>query len=153
MYNILVFGVCFEVVAGLLWSFNFFGGLVQYPFGSASDWLNLQNTFTPDIWMGLISGSGALIGIAALLTKQGTYALYGLLIFAIGIFYKIVVPFLLVIPNTIAALLPNSTNPNFTVVDGVTVYGINPLQVAIGILVGFAIFIFLFELVIQRKVS
>ena len=153
MYDILIFGICVQITAGLLWSFNFFGGLIQYPFGSAGDWLNMQNTFKPDVWMVLISGSGVVIGVLALLFKQGTYALYALLIFAMGIFYKVVVPFMLVIPNTVAALLPNSTNPNYTIVNGLPVYGINPIQVAIGIIVGFAIFIFLLEFVIQRKVS
>ena len=153
MYNILVFGLGVEIVAGLLWSFNFFGGLVQYPFGSASDWLNLHNVFTPDAWMFLITGTGVVVGVLALLFKQGTYALYALLIAALGVFYKVVVPFMMVIPNTIAALLPNSTNPNYTIVNGLPVYGINPIQVAIGIIVGFAIFIFLLEFVIQRKVS
>ena len=153
LYDILVFGICVEIVAGLLWSFNFFNGIVQYPFGSASSWLNMQNVFSPDIWMGLISGTGAVIGIVSLLFKQGTYALYALLVFAFGIFYKVIVPFVLVIPNTVAALIPESTNPNFTVVNGVTVYGPNPIQVAIGIIVGFAIFIFCLEFVLQRKVS
>jgi hypothetical protein len=38
-------------------------------------------------------------------------------------------------------------------VGGVPVYGINPFQVVLGIIVGFAIFVFMFELVTQRKIS
>jgi hypothetical protein len=153
MYDILVFGICLEIVSYLVWAINGIGGLIQYPFGNAADMLNLQNAFSIDIWMALISGTGVIIGIAALLLRQGTYALYALLIFAIGVFYRIVVPILIVIPNTIAALLPESTNPNFTIVGGLPVYGINPFQVVLGIIVGFAIFVFMFELVTQRKIS
>lgn len=147
MYNILVFGICLEIVSYLVWAFNAFGGLIQYPFGNAADVLNLQNMFTVDIWMALISGTGVVIGIAALLLRQGTYALYALLIFAIGVFYRVVVPFLIVIPNTVAALLPASTNPD------PTLFPINPIQVVVGIIVGFAIFVFMFELITQRKIS
>ena len=154
MYDILVLGICMEIVSYLMWAFQVIPPTIfKYPFGNAADMLNMQNMFKLDIWMALISGSGVVIGVAALLLRQGTYALYALLIFAIGVFYRVVVPFLIVIPNTIAALLPDSTNPNFTMVGGVPVYGINPIQVVIGLIVGFAIFIFMLELVLQRKVS
>jgi hypothetical protein len=146
MYSILVFGVALQLVSYLLWSFNVFAGMIQYPFGTAADMNNMQNMFKLDVWMALISGTGVVIGVAALLLRQGTYALYALLIFAIGVFYRVIVPFLIVIPNTVAALLPASTNP-------LGPNTINPIQVALGLIVGFAIFIFMFELVVQRKIS
>jgi hypothetical protein len=153
MYDILIFGICLEVVAYLTWAFNFFGGVIQYPFGSAQDMLNLSNAFSFTIWTYLISGTGAVIGIVALLLKQGTYALYALLVFAFGVFYKIIYPIVVAIPNLVAGMLPNSTNPNYTIVNGQIVYGLNPIQVVVGVIVGFAIFIFCLEFVLQRKVS
>ena len=154
-YNMLVFGLSVQLAAYVLWAFNFFGSYIVYPFGNAASMLNLQNTFTPDAWMFLITGVGIITGVVALLFRQGTYALYALLICAIGVCYKIVVPFLVALPNTIAALLPDSTNP-FSYVNGVYVPnsgGINPIQVVVGIIVGFVIFIFIWEMVLQRKVS
>lgn len=154
MYSLLIFGISFEICAYLVWVFQVIPpNIIQYPFGSAADMMNLQNMFKIDVWMALISGTGVIVGIAVLLLRSGTYALYALLIFALGVFYRVLVPFLIVIPNTIAALLPNSTNPNFTMVNGSPVYGPNPFQIVLGIIVGFAIFTFIYETVVQRKIS
>ena len=144
-YNIMVLAICIQLVSYSLWSFNFFGGLIQYPFGSATDLNNLSNMFSITSFNALLGiGGAALIGLAALLLRQGTYALYAMLLWAIGVFFNIVKGFVLAIPNTVAALLPSSTNPGS---------GVNPLQVVIGFIVLFAGFMFLFEMVIQRNVS
>jgi hypothetical protein len=144
-YDMMVFAIAIQLVAYLLWSFNFFGGIIQYPFGSAADLNNLSNTFSLTSFNALLGiGGAALIGLAALLLRQGTYAIFACLLWAIGAFFNIVKGFVLAIPNTVAALLPSSTNPGT---------GLNPLQVVIGFIVLFAGFMFLFELVIQRNVS
>jgi hypothetical protein len=142
----MIFAISLQLTSYLLWSFNFFGGIIQYPFGSAADLNNLSDIFSLTSFNALLGIGGAvLIGLAALLLKAQTYALYAMLIWAIGIFFNIVKGFVLAIPNTLAALLPSSTNP----IPG----SVNPIQVAIGFIVLFAGFIFLIELVIQRNVS
>ena len=141
----MIFAISLQLISYLLWSFNFFGGVIQYPFGSAADLNNLSNTFSLTGFNALLGiGGAALIGLAALLLRTGTYALYAMLLWAIGVFFNIVKGFVLAIPNTLAALLPASTNPGS---------GLNPLQVVIGFIILFAGFMFLFEMVIQRNVS
>ena len=146
-YSMMLLTISIQLTSYLLWSFNFFGGIIQYPFGSATDLNNLSNTFSLTSFNALLGiGGAALIGLAALLLRQGTYAIYAMLIWAIGVFFNVVKGFVLAIPNTVAALLPVETNP-------LGAGAINPLQVVIGFIILFAGFMFLFELVIQRPVS
>ena len=154
--NALVFGVSIQIVAYLFWAFSFFGSLVQYPFGSATDLNNLNNMFSLNWWTALIGGTGIAISIAALLLRQGTYALYALLLFGIGVFFNVVKGFVLAIPNTVAALIPNnaSTNPlPPTIVNGVAIYPPSPFQVVAGVILVFAGFMYMFGLVIQRETT
>ena len=132
-------------MAFLFWAFNSFGGVINYPFGNANV-NSLSLTFQLTSWGALLSiGGSVLIGIASLLLKVGTYAIYAMLLFAIGVFLPIVQSFVLAIPNTIAALVPESTNP----MPGSP----NPIAVVVGVIVLFAGFMFIMEMVTQRKVS
>lgn len=139
----MYFGIGVQLFCYLFWAFNVFGGLIQYPLGNAADINNLNNMFSINLWTALVGGAGVVISIAALLLRQGTYALYALLLFAIGVFFNVVKGFVLVVPNTIAALLPASTNPLGT--------GTNPIAVVVGVIVLIAGFMYVFGLVIQRE--
>jgi hypothetical protein len=141
--NFLVYGVSLEAVCYLFWSFNVFGGMIQYPFGSAADLNSFSNMFSLTSYNALLGiGGAALIGLAALLLRQGTYALYAMLLWAIGMFFNVVKGVVLAIPNTVSALLPVETNP--------TPGGINPIYTIVVFIVTFAGFMYLFGLVIQR---
>ena len=74
------------------------------------------------------------------------YAIYAMLLWAIGCMFKVVQTFVLVIPNTIGALLPEATNPN------PALFPINPLIILVSLFFTFGAWIFMFELVIQRPV-
>jgi hypothetical protein len=139
-YSLLLFGICVQLSAYCIWSFNVFGDLVQYPLGSADDINNLNNMFSLSLWSGLVGGTGIIISVAALLLKQGTFAVYALLLFAIGVFFNVVKGFVFAIPNVISAIIPSS-------------WGGGPLQVVVGVIVLFAGFMYVFELAIQRKAS
>lgn len=143
--NAMIFGIALQLTCYLIWSFNVFNGLIQYPLGTAADINNLNSMFSIDLWSGLVGLTGVGISVAMVLLRQNTYAIYTLLIFAIGIFFNIVKGFILAIPNTIAALLPESTNP--------TPGSINPITVVIGVIVVFAGFMYFFGLVIQRDTT
>jgi hypothetical protein len=118
-----------------------FGGLIQYPFGSAADLANIQGWFNIDLMKTLV-GLGAIgIGIAMLLTRQNTYAIYAMLLFGFGIAFTIVGNFLLAIPNTLGALIPNPFPGS-----------VNPFGVVIGVIVAYAGFWWLLSLVLQRDV-
>ena len=140
----MLFGICAQMAAYLTWAFNMFGGLIQYPLGTANDMLNLNNMFSINLWSALIGGAGIAISIAALLLRTGTYAIYAMLLFAIGVFFNIVKTFVLAIPNTVVAIFASANLPS-----GAT----TPIQVVIGVIMVFAGFIYLFELVIQRRAS
>jgi hypothetical protein len=146
--NYLMLGVSVQAVCYLFWVFNLFGGLIEYPLGDVS---SLSSLFSIDAYSVLIGfGGAAIIGLAAWLFKQGTYAIYAMLIWAIGCMFNIVKTFLVVIPNTIGALLPNSTNP--LPPDPVTgVYPTNPLIVVVVFFFTFGAWLYFFGLVIQRE--
>jgi hypothetical protein len=79
-----------------------------------------------------------------LLLKQGTYAVYAMLLWAIGVMFNLISTFLLVIPNTLSALLPASTNPN------PDLFPVNPLIVVIVLIFTFGAWWYMFGLTIQR---
>lgn len=146
--NALIFGVCLQLICYLMWAFNVFGGLLLYPFGDVS---MLSTTFSINVYSALIGiGGGVAIGLAALLLKQGVYAVFAMLLWAIGCMFNVIQSFFLAIPNTIASFLPNSTNP-LPAVDGV--YPTNPLIIVLGVIFAFAAWMYLFGLVIQRDVT
>ena len=135
--------VCLNVFAYLFWQFNIFGGSIVYPFGSAADLTNISSWFSINLFSGLV-GAGAIgIGLAALLLKANTYAVYAMVIFGVGIMFNIVQKFLLAIPNTLGALIPEAINP--------TPGSINPISIAIGVIVAYAVFWALFNTIFQRE--
>jgi|WetSurMetagenome_2_1015567.scaffolds.fasta_scaffold125096_2 hypothetical protein len=141
-YNYLLLAVCIQLVAYMIWAFDWFGGLVSYPLGDVA---SLTSIFDINVYTVLIAGVGAAaIGLAAVLLRQGIYALYAMLLWAIGVMFKIVSTFVLVIPNMITAFLPASTNPN------PALFPVNPLIVIISFIFVFAAWWYLFGLVIQR---
>lgn len=133
----LEFGIAVQLTAYIIWSFNLLHGLIVYPLGSAADINNLNNLFSLNLWSGLIGGAGIVISIVMLLMRQGTYALYAMLIMAISIFFNIVKGFVLAIPNLVSAIVPSS-------------YA-GPIQIVIGIITLFGGFLYIFGLVIQRN--
>ena len=138
----LIFGLSLQVTCYLFWAFNFFGGLIEYPLGDVA---SLSSLFSINVYSVLIGiGGGLAIGLAALLLKQGTYAIYAMLLWAIGCMFNIIQTFFLAIPNTIGALFPPETNPN------PAAFPVNPLVVVLGVVFAFAAWMYMFGLVIQR---
>jgi hypothetical protein len=143
-YSLMLFGVCVQLAAYLTWSFNVFGNAIVYPLGAASDLTNLNNIFDINLWSALVGLAGVGISIVALLLKQGTYAIYAMLIFAFGIFFKVVSTFVFAIPNMVAAIFASANVPAGTT---------TPLQITIGVIMTFAGFIYLAEMAVQRKLN
>ena len=144
--NIFIFGLSLNIVIFL---FGVFGvdPQVKMPFMDLSTW---SSWFPVSAWEWLLTGAAiAGITLAAVLLRQGTYAIYALLIAALGLILKPVREFILAIPNAIGAWLPDSTNP-LPPVGGV--YPPNPITVVIIAIFSFAAFWFIFGLVIQRDV-
>jgi hypothetical protein len=139
--NALIFGIAFQLSCYMFWAFSSFAGFIQYPFGSAADVTNLQNIFSLNVWSVLVTGVGVATSIIMLLMRQGTYALYALLIFAIGIFFPIVSTFVLAVPNTIAGLAASM---------GLSAAITGPISTVIGVICVFGGFMYMFGLVIQR---
>ena len=139
-YNLILFSFALQIFAYLGQVFNIF-----YPFNFG------VNTSTPflgifniDLITVAIVGSGAVaIGIGAILTRSGTYALYALLVFGIGVLISQVQPFIMAIPNLLK-LIPF---PNFPGTDISTAVPI------MGFLTGLIIYAwgwFLIEMITQR---
>jgi hypothetical protein len=139
--NALIFGIAFQLTCYMFWAFSSFGGLIQYPFGNANEVANINSMFSLNLWSALVGGTGVVISIAALLLRQGTYALYAMLLFAIGVFFPIVSTFVLAIPNTIAGLASSM---------GLSAAVTGPFATFIGVICVFGGFMYVFGLVIQR---
>lgn len=140
--EILPFGVALQLVCYLCWAFNVFGGMVQYPLGDVN---SIQSVFSLDVYSVLLGvGGAAIIGVASLLLRVGTYAIYAMLLWGIGTAFKVIQTFFLAIPNTIGALIPASTNPD------PSIFPVNPIGVFVTVVIGYAAFWWLFSLVIQR---
>lgn len=140
--EILPFGVALQITCYLAWAFNIFGGLIQYPLGDVA---SIQSVFSIDVYSVLLGvGGAAIIGVAALLLKPGTYAIYAMLLWGLGTAFRVIQTFFLAIPNTIGALIPPETNPN------PALFAVNPIGVVITVVIGYAAFWWLFSLVIQR---
>ena len=131
--NLLILGMSINIALYLFGAFSI-DPQVQIP-GSLStmtSWFNLSPfnlLFT--------GATAAVVGVAALLLRQGTYAIYALLISAIGVFFNVVKGFVFAVPNVISALFPGSPT--------------GPITYVVGVIVMFAGFIYLFELAIQRR--
>lgn len=142
-WEALLLGVAVQVICYLFWAFNFFGGLVTYPLGDVS---SLSSVFSIDAFSVIIGlGGAAVIGLAGLLLKTGTTAVYAMLLWGIGCMFKVIQTFFLAIPNMLGSLIPPEANPN------PALFPVNPIIVVIGIIFGFGAYIYLFGLVIQRE--
>lgn len=136
-YTLLVFGIALQMSTYLLWSFNV-DPQMNYPLGDIN---NIAATFTLTPFNIAFTAIGAaVIGLAALLLKVGTYAIYAVLIWVIGTLLPIAQGFFLAIPNSIGALIPASANSA-------------PIMVVIGAIFAFAVFWFFVELASQRNIS
>ena len=143
-YTLLVFGFALQIVAFLFWAFELFP-LINYPLGDVS---SVTATFSITPFDLAFTGVGIVgIGLAWMLLKQNANAIYALLIWGIGTIIPVVRNFFLVIPNTLAALIPPETNPN------PALFPINPFVMVIALIFGFAAYWFLFELVTQRNIG
>jgi hypothetical protein len=151
MINFFVFALAAQIVCYLLFLFDVFGGMIDYPLGDVT---TMQSVFAIDTYSVIIGAGGAVgIGLAALLLKQGVYAVYAMLLWGIGTLFSVVRTFITVIPNTLAALIPKETNP-LAYTNGVfdpSSTAIHPFIVVIMLMFAFGAWMYFFGLVIQRE--
>lgn len=135
-YTLLVFGLSLQFSAYLLQVFEICPS-GSIPLGVGPD--AIAATFSIEVVALLISGNTA-ITIVALLLRQGTYALYAMLIWSLGVMLPIVRDFFLAIPNFITAMpIPSTVS--------------TPLALVVGAVFAFAGFMFFIELTTQRNVT
>lgn len=146
-YNLLLFTACLNFSAFLLPYF------IALPYHTVFPWnptdINSMFDFSNLASLAGIGIVSTAIGIVMLLMRQGTYALYALLIFAIGVLFKPINALVFAVPNLINALLPSS--PGYTwIILGTT---FNPIGAVVYAVYTFAIFMFLVELITQRNIT
>jgi hypothetical protein len=126
--------------------------------------VTLPAEYTPDSIMGMFSlnlfrnnfmyvGVGVAAGLAGLLLRQNTFALYALVIFAVASFIPIISNVIYALPNmidTIMTLYP-AYNP-FASTGGV-LGGTNPYSLLLAAIGGFAAWIFLMDMVSGRQTA
>jgi len=143
-WSLLWFGICVQAAAYITWAYRFFGDSVVYPI--TTDAANVLGVFTITPYTLMFCGAGAAaIGLGAIVTRSGTYALYAVLIWAIGCFITNVSGFFLAIPNTLGALLPASTNPD------PAAFSVHPVVQLLVIFATISLWVLLFGYAMQRE--
>jgi hypothetical protein len=143
--NMLFFMVALQSACFLLSAFQVFGPTLNYPMGNTSDMLQLKNLFQLTPFTALMGiGGAASVTIIGILTRSGTYALYAVLIFAIGSFFPIAQYFFLSVPNTLGAII-SSLGLGSTIVD--------PLIATFGLWVAVWVVLYLFGFLFQREIQ
>jgi hypothetical protein len=141
-YDLLLLGVAIQLSCYLLFQFNFFGGLISYPLGSISQLYGSGSIFSITVYGAIIGGAGAVaILVVGLLTRAGVYAIFALLIWAIGCIVTYIYPFFIAIPNTIGAFIDTTGLPSTIT---------NTFVIFLTVIFLMAGFWYLFGLVIQR---
>jgi hypothetical protein len=149
----------------LCYSFNVFGDALSYPLGNPDEMLNLTNYFDLErlgftMLMGF-GGAAIATTIVGLLTRNGQYMVYAVLIWGLCAFLPIVQFFVLSVPNTIGAIV-NGLGLNSiivsTTVDPVTgvvteVTASSVLLVTFGLWVGVWGALYAFGLIFQRDMN
>ena len=154
--NTLYFGLSLQLAAYLLWAFQVFGPAINYPIQvNISTLFSVNGFFDLSAFNAIIGiGGASAIMLAGILTRTGTYAIYAVLLWGIGVFINFVKTFFLAIPNTIAALLPAESNP-FAYINGVYDPALastpNPIFIVISVIFAFGAFMYIFGLVFQRE--
>lgn len=149
--NILILGLAINIILYLFGVFDF-NPQVHYQgeLSAMTSWFNLEPfnlLFT--------GATAAVVGVASLLLRQGTYAIYAMLIAALVMIISPVQAFILAIPNAIGSWLPPETNP-LAYTNGVfdpTSTAINPITIVISLIFAFAAYWFIFGFVVQREIN
>jgi len=102
MYNIMLFAIAINMAA---WLINIFA-LVPGGLPSEFSPMDISNMFTLTAFKQnfLFAGIGVAAGIAGVLLRQNTFALYALVIFSVSIFVPIVGSFVFAIPHLIDSI-------------------------------------------------
>ncbi len=144
--EIFILSFCINAILYLFGTFHVMP-TVSMGYTDLSTWQGWFNLSAFDILFA--GGTATLVGISALLLRNGTFAIYATLITAIGMILAPVKGVITAIPTLIGSLLPDSTNP-LPAVNGV--YPMNPIVAVVNAFVVLGAFWFFFGLVIQRDV-
>lgn len=150
--------IALESACYLCQVFNVFGGVISYPFaytsiGSFANYFSFERLG----FSALIGGVGAAsIMVIGIITRQGTYALYSMLVFGFGAFIPLISDFVLAAPNTIYAIISATGIGNVNIgVDpstGAAITAWEPLAITVGLWAAVWGVLFVFGLIFQRDI-
>jgi hypothetical protein len=144
-YSLITLGVGLQVSAYLFWIFNVCP-FVTYPLGNVSE---LSTIFSITPFDLMFTGIGlAVIGLAGLLLRQGTYAIYAMILWVIGTLLGVIRTFFLAIPNTIGGIL-NLVTSSYAEAESYVV----ALTFVFSLIFLYAFFWFMLNVVAQRDVA
>jgi len=147
MYNIILLGFLLNLCVWLVQIF----ALAPADLPAKYNPLDLQNMFSVDIFVRNFMwtvGAAMAAGVAAILLRQNTYALYALTIFVVGAFIPIVNNFIFAFPNLIDSIMfmYPQYNPFSSVLSG-PFAGTNPYSLVFVAVGYFAAFFFLIDII------
>ena len=154
-YNIVIYGMIFNVALYLIQICHLTPVFLEPNYSLTS----IGSIFNLDVFSLQFTGAnlialagGAALMLVSLLTRQNTYALYALIIWAVGVLIKPVQDFIWAIPNAINNLIGKTPfNPMW---DGKATYtGGDPYSIVFSVLFTIAAWFFLMEVILQRPLT
>ncbi len=146
--NVIFFIIALQSACYLCAAFQVFGTAINYPLGGGTGMNDLNSYFSFDrlgftTLMGF-GGGAAAATIVGVLTRNGSYALYAMLIFGLGGFIPLIQNFVLAFPNTAMALIASTGA-------GTDITG--PLLATLGVWVGAWGAMYIFGIIFNREVT
>lgn len=148
LITIIFFVVALQSSCYLCTAFEVFGPNITYPLGSGNNLNDLTGYFDIErlgftSLMGL--GGGAIAAtLLGIVTRNGTYALYTMLIFGFGSFIPLAQNFVLALPNTLTGIFESV---------GVGASITSPLLLTFGVWLGMWVALSIFGLIFNREMT
>jgi hypothetical protein len=149
MYNIFLIVLAVNVACWIVQVFN----LVPFSLPPEFSPTDIASMFTLNRFLNnfLYSGVAVVAGLATLLLRQNTFALYALVIFIVGLFLPLVSGFITAIPRLIEGIM--ALYPAYNPFEGSMLGFTNPYSIVIMAFGAFAAFMFIVGQVSGREVA
>jgi hypothetical protein len=155
-YNIIILGLIFNISAWLISIF----ALTPYVQPARYDPANLLSIFNLDIFRLQFSGEtltamvgGAALLLASLVTRQNTYALYALVVWAVGVLIQPINDFIYAIPNAINDLIGKTALNPWYGSSNALLAATNPYSLVFTVIFTVGAWFFLMEVILQRPLT
>jgi len=149
MYNIFLIVLTINLACWIVQVFN----LVPFSLPPEFNPTDIASMFTLENFLRnfMYSGIAVVAGLATLLLRQNTFAIYALVIFVVGLFLPLVSRFITAIPNLIEGIMV--LYPQYNPFNGSILGFTNPYSILLMAIGTFAAFMFIVGQVSGREIA